>query len=695
MLMTNLFSISSKRCAAAVLLLCCVLSVAGRTINVRGRVVSAGSNEPLQGVTIRNAQSEHLIGTTNIEGKFTVSIDDSGTLLFSIMGSEDVKEPVDGRMEMDVTMFPKAKELEEVVVTAKSTSNAMVIEPAELNVVGNYIHLKKRVKIPHKIFSSNVRMIIQPTIYNVTRRHLSYLSPVVFDGHRYAITQKRMLDWDSELDPLTPYREVKRTGRRTDDYVTIQDSLYVDNPKEDFMCVVMTSLENYNRVIYADTFMIARGSINPLRFLAYDLKGYELTDEQYLPQPEVFLRDSQGDINLVFQVGKSNLDLSMGDNASEIGKMLEEFRVIENDPDMTLKSFSIAGTASPEGRYDLNSQLANARMESAMEAIMGSVPESLKRGAKVSSEARVASWGDVEELLRRDGRVDEADAVRKVIAAYPSSPDAQSVRMRRLPFYKTLLVEDYLPRLRRVSYEMVYSRYRPLTDEEIAALYAKDRRSLTQYNFWRHYKNAGSDAEREEVMREALAVHPTFLAAATDLSALMINRGESDGSVLEPFFADESKVARLPEVTRYNMAVCAMDAARYGRADSLMVDLPDNDAFHKGKAYSAALAGRYIEVMQEISEDSPLNEVLLLLAMKDNDTAVERAEKLGDSAVEEYAKAIAANRKDMYLEALVHLENALRLDPSLRDVARVDGDVTELLQDIEASEEENANVKSE
>lgn len=679
----------------AVVLLCCVLPVAGRTINVRGRVVTAGSNEPLQGVTIRNAQTEHLIGTTNIEGKFTVSIDDAGTLLFSIMGSEDVTEPVDGRMQMDITMFPKAKELEEVVVTAKSSSNAMVIDPAELVVVGNYIHLKKRVKIPHKIFSSSARMIIQPTIYNVTRRHLSYLAPVVFDGSRYAVTQKRMLDWEPGNDPLTPYRKVKRSGRRSDDYVTIQDSLYVDNPKEDFMCVVMTSLENYNRVIYADTFMIARGSVNPLRFLSYDLKGYELTDEQYLPQPEVFLRDSKGDINLAFQLGKSNLDLSLGDNASEIGKMLEEFRVIENDPDMTLKSFSIAGTASPEGSYDNNLKLANERVESAMEAIMGSVSEGLKRGAQVSSEARVASWGDVEELLRRDGRVDEADAIRKIINAYPSSPDAQSVRIRRLPFYATLLVEDYLPRLRRVSYEMVYSRYRPLTDEEIAALYAKDPRSLTPYNFWRHYKNAPGDAEREVIMRDALSVHPDFLAAATDLSALMINRGEPDESVLEPFFADQAKVAKLPEVTRYNMGVCAMSASHYSLADSLMVDLPDTEIFHKGKAYSAALAGRYIDVMQEISEDSPLNEVLLLLAMKDNDTAVKRAEKLGDSAVEEYVKAIASNRKDMYLEALVHLENALRLDPSLRDVARVDGDVAELLQDIEASEEENANVKSE
>ena len=674
-----------KSLMAATVLLLCPVTAAGRVINVRGSVVSAGNNEPLQGVTIRDAQTERLIGTTNIEGKFTVSIDDAGTLLFSIMGSEDLAEPVGGRMALDVKMLPKARELDEVVVTAKSNSNVMTIDPAELDVVGNYIHLKKRVKIPHRLFSSNSRMIIQPTIYNVTRRHLSYLKPVVFDGHRYAITQTRMLDWDPSLDPLTPYREVKRTGRRTDDYVTIQDSLYVDNPKEDFMCVVMTSLENYNRVVYADTFMIARGSVNPLRFLSYDLRGYNLTDEQYLPQPEVFLRDSKGDINLVFEVGSSKLDLSMGNNASEIEKMAGEFRVIENDPDMTLKSFSISGTASPEGNYGRNLELANARMEAAMEAVMGAVPASLRRGAAISSEAAVASWRDVEEMLRRDGRDREADAVRKVVDAYPASPDMQSARMRRLPFYKTLLVEDYLPRLRKVSYEMVYSRYRPLTDEEIAALYAKDRRSLSKYNFWRYYQSRTDDRDREAVLREALGAHPDFLAAATDLSALLINRGEADGSVLEPFFADDAKATRLPDASVYDMAVAAMAESRYTRADSLMERLPDTEEFHKGKVYNAAMCGRYAEVVREISEDSPLNEVLLLLAMKDNATASERAARLGDSAVEEYVKAIAANRMDMYVEALVHLENALRLDPSLRDVARVDGDVTDLLQDIEAS----------
>lgn len=659
-----------------------VLPAGARTINVRGSVVRQGTHEPLEGVTIRNADTDHLIGTTNMEGKFTVSVEDNGNLLFSVMGSEDLTVPVDGQLNMEVALFPKAHELDEVVVVAKGVSNALVIEPAELDVKGNYIYLKKHVKIPHKLFSSSVRMIIQPTIYNVTERHLYYLKPVVFDGHRYAITQRRMYDWDEKLDSLTQYRTVKRTSRRTDDVVLISDSLYVKSPKDDFMCVVFSSMENYNNIVYADTFMIARGTVNPLRFLNYSLKGYEMTDERFLPQPEVFLRDSEGDMNLVFEVGKSNLNLSLGDNASEIDAMLGEFRSIENDPDMTLKSFTISGTASPEGSYDKNLKLANARMQSAMDVIMQSVPENLRRGAKMSTDASVARWTEVEELLRKDGHNAEADAVAEVIAAYPGSIDSQSARMRRLPFYKSLLVDEYLPRLRKVSYEIVTSRYRPLTDEEIAVMYHTDNSQLSKYNFWRYYKGLDDVAAKEDVMRKALEVHPDFLAAATDLSALLINNGKADQSVLDPFFTDPKTWLKMPENSRFDMAVSAMNEMHFSLADSLMFDLPDTPEFHKGKAYCAALNGRYVDVMQEISEDSPLNEVLLLLALKDNDTAWERAQKLGDTAIEEYIKATAANRVDSYLDAVVHLENALRLDPSLRDVARVDGDLTDLLEDV-------------
>lgn len=97
--------------------------------------------------------------------------------------------------------------------------------------------------------------------------------------------------------------------------------------------------------------------------------------------------------------------------------------------------------------------------------------------------------------------------------------------------------------------------------------------------------------------------------------------------------------------------------------------------------------GRFSEFMQEIAAESPVNEVVLLLALKANEQAWKKAQQLGETPEEEYIKAIAANRVDAYMAAMSHLENALRLKPELKEIAKVDGDLIELFEELEENNE--------
>ena len=288
--------------------------------------------------------------------------------------------------------------------------------------------------------------------------------------------------------------------------------------------------------------------------------------------------------------------------------------------------------------------------------------------------------------------ISEADAVKAVIAANAGNIDRQTRAMRALPFYKTTLLEDYLPRLRKVEYRIVSSKYRPLTESEIAELYNKDYRTLSPYHFWKLYTESADTARREEIMRRALEIHPEFITAASDLTALTIDCERADDSILKPFapdMADVAAVRKFPLEARYNLAVASMAGNHYSYADSLLYDMPDDARFHKAKMYCAALNGRYASVLQEIAEESPLNEVLMLLALHNNSRAYEKSRQLGESAEEEYVKAIAANRMAdadaangfLYLEASTHLANAIRKKPELLDTARIDGDVIDLLDE--------------
>ncbi|WP_346694675.1 carboxypeptidase-like regulatory domain-containing protein [Barnesiella viscericola] len=666
------------RILAGILLLAVTLPLSAREINVRGTVTNL-DDEPLYRVSIYNAATNKLVGVTNEDGKYLVKIDSEGTLLFSSLGYEEKQVAVRGELTVNVELEPSAVALQEVVVSAKRITDNVVPEPTDIEVKGNYFHIKTRVKIPKELFSTDARMIIQPGIYNVTRGKMIFLSPLVFDGQEYAITQERMYDYDVKQDPLAQYVKIKASSSRKDDLVGYNDSTYVENPNDDFRCDMMVAMENYNRVLYRDTFVIARGVVNPLRFLEYEIPGSAVKNESFFPQPEMQLRDTKGDVNLTFPVNKSQLNLNDGNNREEMNRLIARLRAVENDPNARLKSFSIAGTASPEGNYAKNEQLAQQRMSSAMELVLQELNESTRRQLEIGTKASVETWDRVVALLRADGKNQEADAIQAVIDKYPDDPNRQSRGVVALPFYRPLITEQYLPQLRRVSYELLFSQYRYLTDDEIKELYRENSGDLTRNEFWRLYNMADSKAEREAICRRALEVYPKFLVAATDLAAMLIEQGKPDAELLVPYLG----MKEIPDETRLNQVIAWLSVGKFVQADSLAAELPDTGAYHKAKVYSAALNGRYEEVIQEISAESPFNEVLMLLAIKANDQAWEKAKLLGNSARENYIKAVAANRVDEVVLALSYLESAFKKDPSLRDIASIDGDVLDLLQEDE------------
>lgn len=129
----------------------CALPLSARDINVRGTVTNI-EGEPLFRVSIYNAGTNKLIGSTNEDGKYLVKIDSEGELLFTSLGYEECKAAVRGELTVDVVLRHSAVALEEVVVSAKRITDNVVPEPTDIEVKGNYFHIRTRVKIPKELF---------------------------------------------------------------------------------------------------------------------------------------------------------------------------------------------------------------------------------------------------------------------------------------------------------------------------------------------------------------------------------------------------------------------------------------------------------------------------------------------------------------------------------------------------------------
>ena len=672
----NIFSAIGCRLflfVASVAFLFCGETVAQDNIRVRGHVVS-DEGKPVEDVAVSVVETGLTVGVTDSDGAYVVVCPRDAKLVFSCIGFNDETVDVKGRLKIDVTMISSVQELEEVVVKVK-VKNKVLPEPTDIEMKGNYFHVKTRFTVPKELFESDTRLVVQPSIYDITLKERKYMSPLVFDGREYNITQKRMYDYDIERDPLHDFITVKETGKRKSDLITYHDSLYVDFVDHDYRADVYMALEGYNKVIYRDTFSIAQGVVNPLRFFEYSLPARNLTDSAYIPKAEMQLMDSKGSVNLNFLIGKAVLDDKNPTNRTELERLGNELRHIENDKDASLHTMNITGIASPDGLYASNKRLSEKRTEAAFERIMSMLSASTRNVITSSSDSKVAEWADVVALMEADSLYMEAGQIDSIIDRFDGNRDRQLREIRKLPYYKSVVAEIYLPKLRKVEYEYTYSIFRFLTDEEVRALYDKNYKELTKNEFWRMFNIEKDTVKLEKIYRQALEKYPEFLIAANDLSALCNKQGKGDSRILEKFIDSD-----VPDVVIGNQIVALLQERKYEEAEMLLGRLSHSEDNAMIRAVTNVLGGNYSDGYDEIAKTGVFNEVLLLLCMKDNEKAWELSKQLtGGTAKEFYVKAVAANRTDRVGEAMIYMEQAFALDPDLEEIAKNDGDLLDLL----------------
>lgn len=656
--------------------------VYAQRIRIQGHVTDR-QGKSIPNVNIMNPETNERIEISDEDGRYSVLAEKNGALKYTCVGYEDKTVKIAGKQIVDVVLKDAVIELGEVTVVSK-IKNKVVPEPTDIEIKGNYFHLKTRVPVPKEMFSSHRRLILQPSIYDVTLKKRLLMRPIVFDGENYNTTQERMYDYDLDQDPLHEYIQVKNTSSRKSDIIAYHDSLYIEYLKHDYRADVHLAMENYRTIIYRDSFSIAQGTVNPLRFLEYKFSAFDLTDERFIPKPVMQLRDTKGEVNLTFIVGKADIDDKNPQNQIDLDRLNKELHGIEMNPDASLKSFHIVGVASPDGAYESNLRLAKQRTEKALERILSQLDPETRKYLEVKSDATVASWKEVAELMKKDTLQKTAEEVEMLIQQYEKNSLQLQRALKAKPYYAQIS-STYLPKLRKVQYTYGYSVFRTLTDDEIRQLYKKDPKELTRFEYYRMIIMTKDPVEREKYCKEALELYDNFTYAANELAVLNIQKDTPDSKILEPFVSKSAPAELLS-----NQAIALLHEGKYTKADSVLALVPEEAVSGDLKAIVQAMAGYCEDAFDKVAATSPFNEVVMLLAMKRNEEAWDKISQMSISTGREYyIKAIAANRLEKVGEAIMSIELALSLDPSLLEIARVDGDIIDLLPEEQKIKNDN------
>ena len=664
-----------------------LFEASAQDIRIQGKITDIATGEPIAAVNV--IHDGYVLTYSDIDGNYSCTVPRDAELIFYSGQHEEATVKVNNRQIVNVQMQILTIELSEAVVTASFSNTTVYVEPSDLQLVGDHFVLKTNVRIPRKQFDLNSRFIFQPVLYDATLRDSTYFRPVVIDGFNYHVNQQRYFSFDSSKDRLADY-VVTNELSQTDNIYFYKDSLYVDpkNVNNDFRSDCYIGINGLFRrdntrpgakKDYEDTLQIAKGTVNPLRFIEYNIHPQELTDTNLIPKPEMKLLMDAGVSKINFVLGKAKVDEKDAESVQNIQSIKQKLQAIVNNEFATLKSIEIVGYASPEGSYKQNLSLAKARTDLILKELAASLDPSVAKFVELTSNSIVEPWSKVAEILR-ESDPELATYIDDLVYKYSDSHDHIIPHMRKHAKYRSYLLKDILPSLRKVEYTLNYSEFRKLRDYEIWDRYNAKTEEISRYEYWRLIDTAPDSLTRYSLITEGLEKYPNFTYVANDLAIQLIKQDSVNLEILKP-----SLGRKAPEPVIYNQALMALGAREVAMADSLSRLLPMNDTTAYLKSITAALAGDYEGAYPQLASRGGLNEVLLLLCMERNHNALAKCNELmatgeyNENAKFWYVHAVCANRTEDIFTAMTSLEMALMLDPSLEETARLDSDAMDIV----------------
>lgn len=657
-------------------------------------------------------------------GYYEITIPETGALIFKADMKPAVLEKVNYRLEINVKI-----EMGNYIRTSTITAvrdQVGVLDP-QGDIEGNWLKARSTIALPENSGKTNARMIVQPILIDgVTKDTLRYLKPTVMDGQEYRVTQLRRMNYNADNDPLNRWLSPD-TLTSAAQIVNWADTIYLENPSKNYQVKGIIQLEDYNLPYFKKEYFLASSRLRrPLRFLEYSMEPYMLDPEQYRERAKREKRNTAGNMSLNFMVGKAQLAADDEEGRRQIDSVKSVLLDIIHGEGSQLKEFHITGTASPDGPYAGNMNLAKKRMEYAQNQIVSVLPKNVRDRVYMTTTATVAPWTAVAELLEADSLTVEAKAIRDIVSNNPGAPDRQWGKIRALPYYRSLIV-NYLPRLRSVRYQYGYEIFRELTPEEILERYRNDedyrsgRKKFALYEYWHLFQLVKEPEELEKLYKRAYdesieANGRPWILAANSLAASYIARGVADTTILRNFIDLQTPVVNYhlmrmngngydivnPEAVVANQMIMYVMTNNFRKAGQLTNILPDNDKNRLVRAYALCLGGYYKggntpeqrrsarEVFETVSESSPLNKVVLCLAMntKTYDSLAEEAMSAlpGNSALTDYLWAVIYGRKGARTQDFMddmasedYLVACFHKDPSYIDIAAGDGDIVETI----------------
>ena len=368
---------------------------------------------------------------------------------------------------------------------------------------------------------------------------------------------------------------------------------------------------------------------------------------------------------MIYQYQSTNLRATESDKKQEVKDLQDVIVATKDEERRQLEGIDLLSTASPEGKYSLNEQLAAGREKSSA-AYLNKFLKKAKMEGQITPEQIAEDWDGFKALVEASS-IQDKQLVLNVLSRI-SDPAQREQEIRNLSAAYKELADEILPQLR---YSKVTATVRNIghTDEEIADLWKSDKDVLTLEELL--YLASKPAADKEAIYKYTQNKFASDYRAANDLAGLYFKQGKlaEAEQIWKNIISKDASNAQA----NMNLGLIAMNAADWQAAQTFLGKAGQCAEYGEAMGTLLTNKGQYAQAIQSFGDVKSNNAAVAQICAQNYSAAKATLDAIANKdAMTYYLNAIVAARTNNSADLQAALQKAVSMNSALKAKAATD-----------------------
>ena len=394
-----------------------------------------------------------------------------------------------------------------------------------------------------------------------------------------------------------------------------------------------------------------------------------LASESGIIAPDTFQRvnEKKQEANIKFLINQANIRKSELKNNS-VQEFVEMLKKINADREgFNIQNVEIQAYASPEGGVKLNDKLAGKRKNESEKYVKCTLKHN-KVNADIDAHYTAQDWDGFQKLVAASNLQDK-DVILRVLSMY-EDPQEREQQIRNMSAGFRELADGILPELRRsrliINYETIGR-----SDEQIEQQYKDDAAKLSADELLYLATFDKTPAEQEAIYTKATQIYDKDYRAYNNLAALALAKG--DKAAAQKYAEKAASLGSDTPEAQANMGLLALVNGNVQDAERAISKSANSENVKAALGALNIAKGNYAQAEQYFGKTNSNTAALAQLLNKNYAAAAKTLDKVQNpNAMTDYLHAVVAARRGNKFAASSYLKEALQKDPSLKQYAEND-----------------------